>query len=346
MRDFIQLCPVGWLHDPSSQVLTDICRTVRDSVDPPVQSKFRVASLIVFEDSQNKGQGPWYATGCNCEAANISLCICAERSALLKIRETGIKEPRILAIHLISDADYPITPGPLCREMLSEYALPSTPVIMAASDPAKPCNFLTLADLYPYPPLYSRIDSTKLESHCERFASEVERCVDKTRLWELLSVEGCNAEPEMVMQLMANLVNEAKKPNATSNLHPIRYAAGVLYDDGSMLLAQQHNAFEFGSTLDALSMLANDLHKRKESGHLPLLLLHADHAGILHAPVATARAWLHAFGFTSVPLLLHSPTGKLVCTRVSQLLPHFQFTPCNATSSVKALFEISAREFL
>eukprot|EP00301_Raphidiophrys_heterophryoidea_P021903 c6190_g1_i1.p1 GENE.c6190_g1_i1~~c6190_g1_i1.p1 ORF type:complete len:368 (-),score=81.46 c6190_g1_i1:289-1329(-) len=343
MRALVQLVPPECSHDPSSPFLTDICRQVRESVDPPLQSKFRVAALIVFEDSKSNDQGPWYAIGCNSEAANIALCICAERSALLKIRETGIKNPKILAIHLISDAAYPITPGPLCRELLSDFALPSTPIISAASDPEKECLFFSLSDLYPHPPLYARVDASRLANHCAAFAGSSESWKNGPKMANLLSTLSCSTEPALVTDLVHQVVELAGKPNATSNLHPIQLAAGVLYDDGTVITARQCNAFEFGSTLDAVTMLANDLLKRKEAtGKIPAILVHADSGGVLHAPFSTPRAWLQAYGFEHMLVLIHNNAGYLVCMRHCDLLPHFNFTPCCSSTSVKAVFEVSA----
>jgi hypothetical protein len=64
-------------------------------------------------------------------------------------------------------------------------------------------------------------------------------------------------------------------------------------------------------------VLAN---KRKE-GLEGVLLLQADEFGVLHAPVAQARALLVEHGFGDLAVVVHSKDGELIVKRVSELVP-------------------------
>ena len=49
---------------------------------------------------------------------------------------------------------------------------------------------------------------------------------------------------------------------------------------------------EYGGTIDAVSMLRMEIERRILEGSSPLLIIHVDQFGILHAPFAKARSHL------------------------------------------------------
>ena len=85
--------------------------------------------------------------GCNVENASYGLCICAERTAIAKAISEG--EKRIVAMAVATRGRTPGPPCGMCRQVLSEFADPSTPVLLVAE--SGPTRKVTLGDLLPLP---------------------------------------------------------------------------------------------------------------------------------------------------------------------------------------------------
>ena len=69
--------------------------------------------------------------------ALLAGAICAERDAMTTA--LGSHHARLVSlrkIYIISDAPAPIPPGNLCREFLSEYGAPATPLLLVAASEA------------------------------------------------------------------------------------------------------------------------------------------------------------------------------------------------------------------
>ncbi len=107
------------------------------------------------------------------------------------------------------------------------------------------------------------------------------------------------------------------------DFHPIRYAAGVLFADGTRVVAWQKKGIEYGTTIDAMVQLAHALESNKSQGLAsPILLLQSDQFGILHAPSGHARGFLMEYGHEHVPLLIHDiHTGELLWVTVGATAP-------------------------
>ena len=131
---------------------------------PPDHSGFRVTAVIVYADDAGQRH---HVIGHNAEVAQPALtgAICAERDAMTTA--LGSHHSRLASlekIYIISDAPAPITPGNLCREFLSEYGEPTTPLLLvAASEPSHSSSSsivsmrATLGELYPHPPILRRV---------------------------------------------------------------------------------------------------------------------------------------------------------------------------------------------
>jgi cytidine deaminase len=107
-------------------------------------SKFRVGAAILCEDGS-------VVTGANVENRSFGLTICAERSALVAAVSAGRRAFKALAI-ATPDATYPVGPCGACRQVLSEFFAPETPVQFGNSRESQVrCS---IADLLPYDSLH------------------------------------------------------------------------------------------------------------------------------------------------------------------------------------------------
>ena len=85
-------------------------------------SKFRVGAALLTKT------GKIY-TGCNIENIGFSPTVCAERTAIFKAVSEGEKEFEAIAI--ISDLETTVYPCGVCRQVMTEFFKPDTPIICA-----------------------------------------------------------------------------------------------------------------------------------------------------------------------------------------------------------------------
>ena len=85
-------------------------------------SKFRVGAALLTKT------GKIY-TGCNIENIGFSPTVCAERTAIFKAISEGEKE--FDAIAVISDLETTVYPCGVCRQVMTEFFKPDTPIICA-----------------------------------------------------------------------------------------------------------------------------------------------------------------------------------------------------------------------
>jgi cytidine deaminase len=107
-------------------------------------SRFRVGAAILLDDGS-------IVTGVNVENRSFGLTNCAERSALFAAVSAGNMKFRAIAI-ATPDADYPVSPCGACRQVLSEFMAPETPVIFGADFAGAVTS--TVGELYPYDALH------------------------------------------------------------------------------------------------------------------------------------------------------------------------------------------------
>ena len=103
-------------------------------------SQFRVGAAILADDHT-------IVTGCNVENASYGLTTCAERSAVF----AGIRDGHasFQAVAVVCEGDAPAYPCGACRQVLSEFCGPDTPVFVAATGAFDRMETLRLGDLLP-----------------------------------------------------------------------------------------------------------------------------------------------------------------------------------------------------
>ncbi|CAN0529265.1 unnamed protein product [Ectocarpus sp. 12 AP-2014] len=105
------------------------------------------------------------------------------------------------------------------------------------------------------------------------------------------------------------------------DVHPIRYAAVALFSDGEAEITHQLKAFEYGATLDPVTLLAPAMMRRAKDGIRTSWVLLVDQFGNLHAPFAQARTFLSEHGFGETKVAIHEAGGGVVVIKAKELVP-------------------------
>ena len=324
---------------------------------PPDHSGFRVTAVIVYTDEEGRRR---HVIGHNAEVAQPALtaAICAERDAMTTA--LGSHHARLASlqkIYIISDAPAPIPPGNLCREFLSEYGAPTTPLLLvAASEPSHTAasaitsTATTLGELYPHPPILRGVPQAGAVQRATVLVAAAGGAPfgpaeDLADAWPV-GRRLCGELYERVRSLAVGAAGSVDMGSAAvavagltddGGIHPIRLAAGAIYADGRIVATTQKKALEYGCTSDAVVQLMPfllgthgslmDKHSSATEGEggKPVLLMQVDQCGLLHAPAAPARAVLAEHGSGSLCVAVHAEweSGEvdLVCTTVADLAP-------------------------
>lgn len=326
-----------------------VINAYRASLSPPYQSHFRVIALVVYKDGQGKVS---HVCGANAEPCTIGGSICAERAALISLRH--VPPPvQLLRIYVVTDeAKDALFPGILCKEYLSSMADDSLPIYVANAKTTD-VRSMALGELFPFASLYRHTDRSDLVATGRALAEKREAPEvgsPAARLYE----EVLKATARCVGRLIRRsngerVVNHSPSFNLTlhnpthppflpsgsinhttpthrddkDDFHPIRYAAGVLFADGSHVVAWQKKGIEYGTTIDAIVQLAHAMESHKALGlTLPVLILQSDQFGNLHAPSGHARGFLMEYGYEKVLLYVHdTSTGALRSVTVGETAP-------------------------
>lgn len=326
---------------------------------PPGHSGFRVTAVVVYVDKVGQRR---HVIGHNAEVAQPALtsAICAERDAMTTALGSHHSLVSLEKIYIISDAPVPITPGNLCREFLSEYGEPTTPLLLvAAADPSHRSNSaivsrrITLGELYPHPPILRRVpraEAIQRSSDLVAAANGAPFGPDSDHLqdtWPLdkklcaklyekvhalaLGDAGTRGDIGLAASDVAGLTDD-------DEIHPIRIAAGAMYSNGQVVATTQKKALEYGCTSDAVVQLMPFLlgeqvgltgthcSDNESTGRRPVLLMQVDQCGLLHAPAAAARAVLVEHGSGDLCVAVHAKDAEgggtvVVCTTAANLAP-------------------------
>ena len=213
----------------------------------PSQSNFRVYALIIVEINDESGTIQRIIDGTNSEQGYIGGSICAERSALVKLRffpsSTVIKK-----IIITTDSSHPISPGILCREYIISLAPPSTPLVLASNDSLN-ITRCTIGSLHPYPYLYRYQTRKSLTTYTQELSMKRQDIITSSLPKE------CHIIYKKAMKYIHN--------DRHNQLHPIQFAAAVYFSNGDTEVAWQMKGFEYGCTVDAVTLLIHEIEKRR-----------------------------------------------------------------------------------
>ncbi len=110
--------------------LLDLAKQAAQNAYAPY-SGFRVGAALRLANGE-------IVTGTNVENVSYGLTICAERSALVRAVSQFGPKIRIEAVAVANLNDAPSPPCGACRQVLSEFIQPDTPVIFPADN--GPCD--------------------------------------------------------------------------------------------------------------------------------------------------------------------------------------------------------------
>jgi cytidine deaminase len=110
-------------------------------------SHFRVGAAVLCEDGS-------IVTGANVENRSYGLTLCAERAAVAGAVSGGRRSFLAVAVYT-PDSVQAVAPCGACRQVLSEFAGPQTPILMSGSGESRES---TLGELYPLDSLHELKD--------------------------------------------------------------------------------------------------------------------------------------------------------------------------------------------
>ena len=271
--------------------------------------------------------------GTNAEQGYIGGAICAERAALVRLRLYS--NPVILKVVIVTDSVNPVAPGVMCREFLLSHAHPDTEIVLGGCV-GEVINVCKLGQLYPHPYVYRHQPRDRILEYAKNYASTV-------------CIQGATRCDDEVQKLHKRALAVIQYDDATS-LHPIQFAAGVLYQNGDIEVTWMLKALEYGNTLDPVSQLVVGMERRRveclstaprvevesTEGNGPIaatsnsrldyftpkIILMTDQFGVCHAPFAMARSILseHNYGAVSV-VVGHMPDSGYEMCRADALAP-------------------------
>jgi cytidine deaminase len=126
------------MTDKEKEHLIESARMVQKNSYAPY-SNFHVGAAVQTESGD-------VFVGTNIENASYGLTICAERSAIFTAISHGHARIRAIAITTINEK--PTPPCGACRQVMKEFSMPNTLVIMAGRE--KEIEVKTVDDLLPF----------------------------------------------------------------------------------------------------------------------------------------------------------------------------------------------------
>ena len=133
------------LTKEEEKILLDAAQTVREHSYSPY-SKFKVGAAVLTRDGE-------IFTGTNIENASYGLTVCAERNAIFAAVSADKRRFRALALITQKLPGLAFnSPCGACRQVMSEFMAPDTPVLVAVMDGTKRLVYRKkLRDFMPFP---------------------------------------------------------------------------------------------------------------------------------------------------------------------------------------------------
>lgn len=133
------------LTKEEEKMLLDAAQTVREHSYSPY-SNFKVGAAVLTRDGE-------IFTGTNIENASYGLTVCAERNAIFAAVSAGKRRFRALALITQKLPGLAFnSPCGACRQVMSEFMAPDTPVLVAVLDGTKRIVYRKkLRDFMPFP---------------------------------------------------------------------------------------------------------------------------------------------------------------------------------------------------
>ena len=133
------------LTKEEEKMLLDAAQTVREHSYSPY-SKFKVGAAVLTRDGE-------IFTGTNIDNASYGLTVCAERNAIFAAVSADKRRFRALALITQKLPGLAFnSPCGACRQVMSEFMAPDTPVLVAVLDGTKRIVYRKkLRDFMPFP---------------------------------------------------------------------------------------------------------------------------------------------------------------------------------------------------
>ena len=133
------------LTKEEEKMLLDAAQPVRERSDSPY-SNFKVGAAVLTRDGE-------IFTGTNIENASYGLTVCAERNAIFAAVSADKRRFRALALITQKLPGLAFnSPCGACRQVMSEFMAPDTPVLVAVLDGTKRIVYRKkLRDFMPFP---------------------------------------------------------------------------------------------------------------------------------------------------------------------------------------------------
>ena len=125
-------------HSPFAALLDAAVAAAAGSWSP--YSRFPVGAALLCADGT-------VVSGANVENRSYGLTLCAERSAICSAVGQLKRDIRAVAVYC-GAVEYPVPPCGACRQVLSEFCGPMTPVVYAGTDRSRTV-VTTLGELFP-----------------------------------------------------------------------------------------------------------------------------------------------------------------------------------------------------
>jgi len=286
--------------DPDSAKYLTIANDRRLSIcaagSSPLLSSFVVSCTVSYTTSSSPV--PRHFSAANSEPCSLVGSLCAERACLSSLPSLATDLSQILAVHIVSDSESPLTPGFLCREYMNT-AFPlsvmdpaAVDVVLAGVTTAGQIDWSTvksapLSSYWPAPSIYTGL---RVSSHSFASLSLCLPCSDAGSA----STAAVSSLYDSLRALASSPVDLSIYPSDAS--HKVKYAAGVAFADGTVAVARQIVGLEYGTSLDPVGRLAAGIEAKCGESVSAVSVMIVDNYGGAHAPFGAGRAFLGELG--------------------------------------------------